>query len=35
VLSYLTARAEARGTSLSNLVNELSRKDIELIEAAR
>jgi len=35
VLSYLTARAEARGTSLSNLVNELSQKDIELIEAAR
>jgi len=35
VLSYLTARAEARGTSLNNLVNELLRKDIELIEAAR
>ena len=35
VLSYLAARAEARGTSLNNLVNELLRKDIELIEAAR
>ena len=35
VLSYLTARAEARGTSLSTLVNDLLRKDIELIEAAK
>jgi hypothetical protein len=35
ILSYLAARAEARGTSLNNLVNELLRKDIELIEAAR
>jgi hypothetical protein len=35
VLSYLTARAEARGTSLNDLVNELLRKDIELIETAR
>jgi uncharacterized DUF497 family protein len=35
VLSYLAARAEARGTSLNDLVNELLRKDIELIEAAR
>src|ERR1700674_3533964 len=34
VLSYLAARAEARGTSLSTLVNELLKKDIELIEAA-
>ena len=33
VLDYLAARAEARGTSLSALVNELLRKDIELIEA--
>jgi hypothetical protein len=31
VLSYLAERAEARGTSL----NELLKKDIELIEAAR
>jgi uncharacterized DUF497 family protein len=31
VLNYLRARAEARGTSL----NELVKKDIELIEAAR
>jgi len=35
VLSYLAARAEARGTSLNDLVNELLRKDIELIETAR
>jgi predicted HicB family RNase H-like nuclease len=35
VLSYLTERAEARGTSLNQLVNELLKKDIELIEAAR
>ena len=33
VLSYLRARAEARGTSLNELVNELLKKDIELIEA--
>jgi hypothetical protein len=35
VLSYLAARAQARGTSLNELVNELLKKDIELIEAAR
>jgi hypothetical protein len=35
VLGYLVARAEARGTSLSALVNELLKKDIELIEAAK
>jgi predicted HicB family RNase H-like nuclease len=35
VLSYLAARAEARGTSLNDLVNELLKKDIELIEAVR
>ena len=35
VLKYLRARAEARGTSLSQLVNELLKKDIELIETAR
>jgi predicted HicB family RNase H-like nuclease len=35
VLSYLAERAEARGTSLNALVNELLKKDIELIEAAR
>jgi hypothetical protein len=35
VLSYLAARAEARGTSLNDLVNELLRKDIELIETVR
>ena len=35
VLNYLAERAEARGTSLNVLVNELLKKDIELIEAAK
>ena len=35
VLAYLQRRAEERGTSLSVLVNELLKKDIELIEAVR
>jgi predicted HicB family RNase H-like nuclease len=34
-LSYLAKRAEARGISLNRLVNELLKKDIELIEATR
>jgi len=34
VLAFLTARAKARGIPLSELVNELLKKDIELIEAA-
>ena len=34
VLDYLASRAKARGTSLSALVNELLKKDIELIETA-
>ncbi len=34
VLAFLAARAEARGISLSELVNTLLRKNIELIEAA-
>jgi hypothetical protein len=34
VLAYLTARAKSRGVSLSELVNALLKKDIELIEAA-
>ena len=33
VLRYLMARAAARGTSLSSLVNQMLKKDIELIEA--
>ena len=33
VLAFLTARAEARGVTLSELVNALLKKDIELIEA--
>jgi hypothetical protein len=34
VLAFLTARAQARGMPLSELVNALLKKDIELIEAA-
>jgi hypothetical protein len=34
VLTFLAARAEARGASLSDLVNDLLRADIALIEAA-
>ena len=33
VAKFLMARAEARGISLSELVNLLLKKDIELIEA--
>ncbi len=34
VLKYLQARADRRGVSLSDLVNQLLKKDIELIEMA-
>jgi hypothetical protein len=34
VLTYLSARAEALGASLNDLVNGLLRADIALIEAA-
>jgi hypothetical protein len=34
VLAFLVSRADARGVSLSELVNALLKKDIELIEAA-
>lgn len=34
VLAFLIARAQARGIPLNDLVNELLKKDIELIEAA-
>jgi hypothetical protein len=34
VVAFLTARAQARGMTLSQLVNTLLKKDIELIEAA-
>ena len=34
VLAFLSARAEARGMSLNELVNALLKKDIELIESA-
>ena len=35
VQAYLSARAEARGVDVGQLVNDLLRKDIELIEAGR
>lgn len=35
VLNYLLAKADERGTSLSELVNVLLKMDIELIEAGR
>ena len=35
VQAYLSARAKARGVEVGQLVNELLKKDIELIEAAR
>ena len=34
VLEFLQARAKARGTTLNALVNQLLKKDIELIESA-
>jgi hypothetical protein len=35
VQSYLTARADAKGVDLADLVNDMLKKDIELIEMAR
>jgi predicted HicB family RNase H-like nuclease len=35
VLAYLADRAQARGVSLSGLVNDLLKKDVALIEAAK
>lgn len=35
IQTYLTARAKARGIEVSQLVNELLKKDIELIESVR
>ena len=35
VVDFLATRAEARGITLNALVNQLLKKDIELIEAAR
>ena len=35
VQSYLARRAAERGVELSALINELLRKDIELIESAK
>ena len=35
VQDYLAAKAEARGIDLAELVNDMLKKDIELIEMAR
>lgn len=35
VQDYLAARADAKGIDLADLVNEMLRKDIELIEMAK
>ena len=35
VLEYLAERAKAKGVPLNDLVNQLLKKDIELIEAGR
>lgn len=35
VQSYLTAKADAKGVDLADLVNDMLRKDIEIIEMAR
>ena len=35
VREYLAARAKAKGMELDQLVNELLKRDIELIEAAK
>ncbi len=35
VQSYLAAKAESKGVDLSALVNELLKKEIEIIEAAK
>lgn len=35
VQSYLTAKADAKGIDLADLVNDMLKKDIELIEMAR
>lgn len=34
VLDFLATRAKARGTTVNQLVNQLLKKDMELIEAA-
>ncbi len=35
VKDYLAAKAQAKGVELAELVNEMLKKDIELIEAVR
>jgi len=34
VLDFLATRAEARGTTVNQLINQLLKKDMELIKAA-
>jgi predicted HicB family RNase H-like nuclease len=34
VLDFLATRAQARGTTINQLVNQLLKKDMELIQAA-
>jgi predicted HicB family RNase H-like nuclease len=35
VLNYLTAKAKAKGVELNTLVNDLLKKDIDLIEGVK
>lgn len=35
VLDYLSARAEAKGVEVNDIVNDLLRKDIDLIEGIK
>ncbi len=35
IAEWLTSHAESKGTTLNELVNELLKKDIELIETAK
>jgi len=35
ILAWLTSHAQSKGTTLNALVNELLKKDIELIETAK
>lgn len=35
VLTYLTEKAQAKGVEISQLINEILRKDIDLFEAVK
>jgi hypothetical protein len=35
VLDYLSARAKAKGTTLNDLVNQLLKKEIDIIETVK